>query len=87
MGPRGAVWLLVEIYRRNGMVVRSKLVLIVSATLKAVQDEEGPGNEFENDRDHKTCESGIVGSVFLRGAIGIIAPGLVDVGKVAVGTA
>lgn len=68
------------------MVVRSKLLLIVSPTLKAVQDEKGPGNEFENDRDHKACESGIVGRVFLRSAIGIIAPGLVDIGEVAVST-
>lgn len=67
------------------MVVRRKLVLIVSATLEAVQDEESPGNEFENDRDHKACESGIVGRVFLRSAIGIIVPSLVDVGEVAVG--
>lgn len=82
----GSVWLLVEIHGRNSMVGRSKLVLIVSPTLNAVQDEQGPGNEFENDRDHKARKTSIVSCVFLRGTIGVIAPALVDVGQVPGGT-
>lgn len=67
------------------MIGGSKLLLVVPAALDAVQDEKSPGNELEDDGDNKACKSGVVSAIFLRGAIVIIAPALVQVGEITVG--
>lgn len=61
----GAIWLLVELHRRNGLVCDSIVLLVGAAELNAVGDETDPGNEFENGADREAYDSTVPNSILL----------------------
>ena len=81
-----AIWLLVELHGRNGLVCDSIVLLVGAAELNAVSDETDPGNELENDADREAYDSTVPNSFFLRGTVVVVTVALIDLGQVIYGT-
>lgn len=84
--PMPAIWLLVELHGRNGLVCDSIVLLVGAAELNAVSDETDPGNELENDADREAYDSTVPNSIFLRGTVVVVTVALIDLGQVIYGT-
>lgn len=86
MGPIDAIWLLVEIHGRNGVVVDSKMLQVGPAELNTVQDETDPGDEFEEGADYEAHNSTVPNPILVRCTIGVIAVALIHPSQVFSGT-